>query len=111
MKNIEIVNALNNLISFVDAQKRSNTALLSVKGQFAIKSNERALLDKYKPYEDTLNEIKEKYEGKNETEECFNEMKELMNIEVDVELRKVSEDDFKDGVTIEEIMMLDFMTE
>ena len=111
MKNIEIVNALNNLISFVDAQKRSNTAFLSVKGQFAIKSNESSLLAKYKPYEDTLNEIKAKYEKKTDCEDYLNEIKELMDLEVEVELRKVSEEDFKDGVTIEEIMMLDFMTE
>lgn len=113
MKNIEIVNALNNLNAFVERQRAQGTTLLSVGGQFAIKANEKALMEEYKPYEATLNEIKEKYnlEDKDEMEKANAELKELMEIDVEVSLRKVHEEDFKDGATIDDIILLDFMTE
>lgn len=105
MKNIEVVQALNNLSGFVKAQSESQMAYLSVSGQFAIKANEKSLMDKYKPYEDTLKDL--------QAEETVDEdkFKELLELEVEVDIRTIGEGDFKDGVTINEIMLLEFMTE
>ena len=116
MKNIEIVNAINNLNTFVEHQRASNQTFLSVKGQFAIKVNNDTLMAKYKPYSDTFNELKEKYtvDGKlDESNEDFQkELKELLDLEIDdINLRKITENDFFNGVTIDDIVLLDFMTE
>lgn len=116
MKNIEIVNAINNLNTFVEHQRVSNQTFLSVKGQFAIKVNNDTLMAKYKPYSDTFNELKEKYtkDGKvDESNEDFQkELKELLDLEIDdINLRKITENDFFNGVTIDDIVLLDFMTE
>lgn len=105
MKNIEIVQALKCLQSFVERQRATETSLLSVKGQFAIKSNNNALIEKYKPYEETLEELRKEENVDPE------KVQELFDIEVDVELRTISEDDFKDGCTIDDILLLEFMTE
>lgn len=114
MKNIEIVNALNNLNTFVEHQRASRRSFLNVKGQFAIKANNEALMAKYKPYMETLNELKERYGIKDGVEvdnDVFTiELQDLLNIEVeDITLTKVSDKDFFDGVTIDDIMLLDFM--
>lgn len=114
MKNIEIVNALNNLNTFVEHQRASRRSFLNVRGQFAIKTNNEALMAKYKPYMETLNELKEKYNVTDgvevENEEFTNELQDLLNIEVeDIALTKISDKDFFDGVTIDDIMLLDFM--
>lgn len=109
MKNIDVVNALNNLGAFVKAQNTSETAFLSVGGQFAIKCNNNALLGVYKPYEETLNSLRE--EHKDNEKEFSQKAAELLNIEVDVDIRKVKEEDFKDGIKFDQIMLLDFMIE
>jgi uncharacterized protein YwgA len=116
MKNIEIVNAINNLNTFVEHQRATGQTFLTVKGQFAIKVNNDALMAKYKPYSDTFNELKEKYtkDGKvDESNEDFQkELKELLDLEIDdINLRKITENDFFNGVTIDDIVLLDFMTE
>lgn len=106
MKNIDIVKALNNLIAFVERQREAKTCLLSVSGQFAIKANESVLMGKYEPYKATLDELKNK-----DSELDEKEVQDLFNIEVEVDLRTISESDFKDGCTIDDILLLDFMTE
>ena len=116
MKNIEIVNAINNLNTFAEHQRATGKAFLSVKGQFAIKVNNEALMAKYKPYSDTFNELKEKYttDGKvdDSNEDFQRELKELLDIKVDdLNIRKITENDFFNGVTIDDIVLLDFMVE
>lgn len=116
MKNIEIVNALNNLNTFVEHQRVARRSFLTVKGQFAIKSNNESLMAKYKPYIETFNELKEKYtvDGKvdEQNADFQTELKDLLDLDVeDIKLRKISEKDFFDGVIIDDIMLLDFMVE
>lgn len=116
MKNIEIVNAINNLNTFVEHQRATGQTFLTVKGQFAIKVNNDALMAKYKPYSDTFNELKEKYtkDGKVDSfsDEFQKELQELLDLEIDdINLRKITENDFFNGVTIDDIVLLDFMTE
>lgn len=109
MKNFEIIKAINNLNEFTKAQDKANTSFLTIKGQFAIKHNLKSLMTKYEPYRDTLAEIQD--EKGNIPEDKKQEVTDLLNTDVEVELTKVAEVDFKDGATFKEIMLLDFMTE
>ena len=59
MKNKEIIISLNNVATFQKKQQEKGT-LLDVKGQYYLKKNRDELLKAYKPYEETMNEIKEK---------------------------------------------------
>lgn len=115
MKNKEIIDSINKLSAFVAHQRETGTSLLSVTGQFAIKHNFKMLNEHYKTYEETLNDIKEKYgiEDINYLEDLKDdakkELEELLDINVDIELKTLTENDFKDGATFDDISLLEFM--
>lgn len=102
ISNLEIINHLNNISKFVDTENKSNRALLSAKGEYAINRNKKTLLEAYKVYEEALGKIKDNKE----------EVEKLLELEVEIEdLRYISEDDFRDGITANVIIALEFMTE
>ena len=111
MKNAEIVQALNGIVSVINNQatliKRDPLSKrLPVKVSFAIHKNKQTLTDVYKPYLDTLNALDKNSATYQE------EIRELLDTDVDVELKCVSEDDFKDyDPALSELEALSFMLE
>ena len=106
MKNKEIIVALNNVATFQKKQQEKGT-LLDVKGQYYLKKNRDELLNAYKPYEETMNEIKEN-DALSEDEKN-KQIKELLEVEVEISIQKIGLDNLKDGIVVEEIDMLEFM--
>lgn len=107
LKNFEIINYLNNIDAFAESEKKANKALLSVKGQFAVKRNLNKLLEEYKVYDDVRKGIMADDISENERNE---KIRELLNTDAgEIELRKITEDDFYDGCTLSDITLLDFM--
>ena len=99
--NLEVINRLNNIGKFADAENTANKALLSAKGEYAINRNKKALLGAYKTYLETYEKIKSDAD----------EVKKLLELEVEIEdMRYIGEEDFKDGITSLGIMALEFMT-
>lgn len=111
MRNIEIINALNGIGKVISQQERllkENPASkrFPAKVTFAINSNKHALYEKYKPYEETLKTLDKNSETYKE------EIEELLNGEVDVDIKNVCESDFKDyDPTFAELDALSFMIE
>lgn len=123
MKNIEILGAFNNLNKFISKEQEQKCSLLRIKGAFAVKKNIKVLQDNLQIYQEALNELKDKYnlifnedgsiscEDKSKLADAQKELNELLECEVEVSLIKVTEDDFNDGCTIEDLFLLEFMTE
>lgn len=102
MTNHDIVKNLNSLHAFISAESKSGKALLSPSGAYAINYNRKLLTTAYEPYVETL-------KGLNEDKD---KIAELLAVEVDMaDLRKISADDFKDGITVELMMLIDFMVD
>jgi hypothetical protein len=100
MTNQEIVNGLNGIAKFMNIENENGTALLSVKGEYAVHINRKKLMDAYAPYVETLEQIKDNRE----------EIGKLLNETVEIaDFRKITEDDFKDGITLEAMQALEFM--
>lgn len=111
MKNLEILKALNGIGGVINQQERllkENPAAkrFPAKITFAINSNKHILYEKYKPYEETLKTLDKNSETYKE------EVEELLNSEVDLDIKKVCESDFKDyDPTFAELDALSFMLE
>jgi len=107
MTNQEIVNQINSFGVVAGLP-------LPVRLTYAIRKNAKKLEAEYNDYYEALTELKEKYKDDKESPEYNKELKELLNIEVDVELHMVPETIF-DGasfdITLQQITALDFMIE
>lgn len=100
--NREIIANLNRIGAFVEAEKKIEKALLSATGELAIAQNRKKLMAAYETFDEVRKNI-----GDNEQE-----LNELLNAEVEVaDYTKISANDFRDGITSELIIALDFMTE
>lgn len=107
LTNQEIVNHLNALPSLGGVE-------LPVQITYALKKNHRKLVTEYKDYEEQLDELKEKYPQKEEPIMFNNAVKELLTIENEIEIHKVSEDLFLTGdfkITAQQLEILEFMIE
>lgn len=123
MKNIEILGAFNNLNKFISKEQEQKCSLLRIKGAFAVKKNIKVLQDNLQIYQETLNELKEKYnlvfnddgsiscEDNEKLLDVQNELNELLDCEVEINLVKIKEEDFNEGCSIEDLFLLEFMTE
>jgi hypothetical protein len=99
--NKTLVSWLNSIIAFARAEKEHGAALLSAKGEYAVAYNHKILQSAYEPYAEAL----AKFQGNNE------EIVKLLEEEIEIaELKTVTCDDFKDGITMLQITALDFMT-
>lgn len=99
--NLEVINRLNNIGKFADAENTANKALLSAKGEYAINHNKKVLLGAYKTYTEAYEKVKSDAD----------EVKKLLELEVEIEdMRYIGEEDFKDGITVNVIMAIEFMT-
>jgi len=107
IKNIEIIQTLN-------ALHELSTAELPVRLAYAIKKNHRKLIAEYADYEEQLNAMGEKYNGDKQSVEYGKELRELLDIEVDIDFYKVPESIFESGdfnITTQQLSNLDFMIE
>jgi len=107
MKNIDIINRINGLGVVADLP-------LPVRLTYAIRKNAKKLEVEYNDYFESYTALKEKYKDDKESPEYTKELKELLNIEVDVEFHMVPETIF-DGasfeITLQQMTALDFMIE
>lgn len=99
--NAGVIQNLNGIARFIDAENGSNRALLSAKGEYAVNYNKNVLMGAYKPYMDTLERVKDDKDA----------IDSLLKEEIELEdMRKITEDDFRDGITLEVMQALEFMT-
>ena len=104
MKNIDIIQMLNALNGLSSVE-------LPVRLAFGIKKNHKKLLSEYQDYEEQLKVLQEKHDEK--SAEYGKELRELLDIENDIEFHKVPESVF-DGdfnITLQQLSALDFMIE
>jgi len=110
MKNFEVVNGIIAINKFVDDETTNNGNYLTRSGKFKLRRTLHMLLDIYKTYEECLNEINDKYVLTEEVnEDNVNEIRELLDVENDIEVIKLTEEDFTDECSMNSIMLLDFM--
>lgn len=105
LKNIEIVQLLNGI-----AELSSNE--MPVRLAYAIKKNHKKLVEEYRDYEEQLNKLREKHDEK--SMEYGKELKELLDIEVNIEFHKIPESVFENGdfaISPKHIEALEFMIE
>lgn len=96
MKNYEVINLLNGMNSI-------STLSFPIKITYAIKKNANLLLDEYKVYEEMLKEIDKDDQKK---------INELLNLEVEIELKKFDEDALLNSdvdISIEQLNILEYM--
>lgn len=121
MKNIEIINHINNLEEFIKKEIQ-----VPYKVRRAIVKNRQALISEYNIYNEERVKLLESLGKKNESEmtdeelEAYREKKEevntkirdMLNEEVDVDILKISENDLEiDGLTVKDEIALEFMVE
>lgn len=98
MTNIEIINALNGITKFTEDEKEP---CLTIKGLFALHKNKKILLDNYKVYVETLEAL-----GNNPDSE---KIQQLLQQDVNIDIVKITQDDFLEGTTFNNILSLEFM--
>ena len=99
--NLEVINRLNKLAVFFKAEETAKMALLGAKGESAIMHNKNALLGAYKTYTEVYEKIKSDAD----------EVKKLLELEVEIEdMRYIDEKDFRDGITSNVLLAIEFMT-
>lgn len=105
MKNIEVVGLLNALNSLSDVK-------LPVRLSYGIKKNHKKLLDEYSDYEDQLNALRDKYNGDEKSDGYGKELRELLDIDVEIEFYKISDEIFESSdfnITPQQLSIIDFM--
>lgn len=106
LKNIEIVQLLNGINSLADAE-------LPVRLAYAIKKNNRKLIEEYNDYAEQLKTLQDKYED-HKSEEYGKELRELLDIEVNIDFYKIGGEIFESSdfkITPKQIEIIDFMIE
>lgn len=96
MKNYEVINLLNGMDSI-------STLSFPIKITYAIKKNASLLLAEYKVYEEMLKEIEKDDKQK---------INELLNLEVEVKLKKFDEDALLSSdvdISIKQLNILEYM--
>lgn len=101
--NRTLITWLNGIIEFAKAERDCGRALLSAKGEYAVARNKKILVSAYEVYVEALEKIK----GANDN----GEVEKLLDTEIELpELRTITDEDFKDGITVDVISALEFMT-
>lgn len=105
MKNIDIVNAINGLNRFVDKDKA-----VPIKVSYAISKNLKELKKHYEPYEESRQNLLKRQDDYDQ-QKLDDEFKMLCDIDVDVEIYKLSLDEIEkiDELTAKDYMALEFM--
>ena len=119
MKNIEIINHINNLEEFIKKDTQ-----VPYKVRRAIVKNRQALIGEYNIYNEERVKLLDSLDKKNEADmtdeelEVYREKKEevntkirdMLNEEVDIDIIKISESNLNiDGLTVKDEITLEFM--
>ena len=107
MKNAEIIQVLNGLDRMSDVE-------LPVKIAYGIKKNIKKLMAEYQDYDDQRRTLVKKHNNDEKSKDYGKELRELLDIEVDIEFYKIQESAFETGdfsITPQQLGMLDFMIE
>lgn len=109
MKNIEIINNLNNLNDLVGADK-----IMPVKVGYSITKNLKALHKEAQDFEEERKKIVgDDFESKPDEnkKEIESKVKELLDYETDISIHKITIEDLEkcETLTTKDIMILDFM--
>lgn len=105
--NGSIVGTLNALATMADIE-------FPVQVAYAIKKNHRKLVAEYKDYEEQLEVLKEKYPERDKSKEYMSDLQTLLDIEVDIDIHKLDESVFTNGVfniTAKQLEIMEFMIE
>lgn len=125
MKNIEVVNNLNQLNRFIRREVELNKPLVTTIAKWKMKKNLKLLSEIDKPYEECLQEILHTYGlliDKNGNisinepqadngDKAREELMTLMQAENEVDLNMITEKDFTEDCLLGDMLLLDFMTE
>jgi uncharacterized membrane protein YgaE (UPF0421/DUF939 family) len=107
LKNGEIIQLLNRLDKLSEVE-------LPVRIAYGIKKNVKKLMDEYKDYDEQRRELIKKYNNDEKSKDYGKELRELLDIETDIEFYKVPESVFESGnfiITPQQLSTLDFMVE
>lgn len=123
MKNSEVIARLNNINRFMAREIENNKPFLVTQAKFKLRKTLKALQSVYSVYEECLQDIIKKYnletpngviEIKEDTpngKEIQNDINDLMNAESNVDIEKISINDFSEDCLLGDMELLDFMTE
>lgn len=105
MKNIEIINCINNLDEFI-----KKDIPVSYKVRRAIVKNRQALIDEYKLFEE---ERKRLLESGKKDEELNKELNNIIyNEDIDISFIMINENDLEiEGMSVKDELILEFMIE
>lgn len=101
MKNIDMIKNVNRLNEFVEKDK-----VVPIELSFAISANISEMTHKLEPYEIERKKIVNKPQ-----EEQENPLQELLDIDVDVNIRKVDKSILPSDLTTKDIIAMSFMIE
>lgn len=107
MKNAEIIQLLNGLDRLSDVE-------LPVKIAYGIKKNVKKLMAEYQDYDDQRRALIKKHNNDEKSKDYGKELRELLDIETDIEFYKVPESAFESGdfnITPQQLGTIDFMIE
>ena len=124
MKNIEIVNNLNNLNKFIQKEIDNNKSFVNSGARFKIKKNLKSLQSLYEVYNETLKDLINKYDltinedgsiaipkdNSEVQEKVISELNSLLQIDNEITLDKIKDEDFTDECLVGDMLLLDFMT-
>ena len=99
--NRTLITWLNGIIEFAKAERDNGKALLTAKGEYAVVCNKKILTSADEVYLEALEKVKDDKD----------EVIKLLDTEIEIpELRTVGMEDFRDGITVDIISALEFMT-
>lgn len=101
MKNIEMINAANRLEEFVEKDK-----VIPVEVSFAIAANLNELHRKLEPFESERQRLLKKSDAGESMEEDF---KKLYEMDVDIDIRRISKESIPTDLSTKDIIALNFM--
>lgn len=105
MKNIEIVNCINNLDEFI-----KKDIPVSYKVRRAIIKNRQALIDEYNLFDEERQRILKSGKGQEDINKELNNI--IYNEDIDISFIMINENDLEiEGMSVKDELILDFMIE
>lgn len=123
MKNREVIAGLSNINRFMAREVENNKPFISTQAKFILRKNLKALKSIYSLYEECLQDIIKKYnidapngiinikEDTPNGKDIQKEITELMDVESEINIEKISINDFSEDCLLGDMELLDFMTE
>lgn len=124
MKNVEVLNNLNNLKRYIAREVENNRSFVNTSAKFKIKKNLKTLNNVYEIYNECMQEIFTKYDLQPNADGSISiakdnpnadniqkELQDLLNVQTEVVIERISDKDFVEDCLIGDELLLEFMTD